>query len=51
MPLEERQRIEELSYLTPEQVPDTPAKKNSIVDVRCTDSFGRQLIVDMKYEV
>jgi predicted transposase/invertase (TIGR01784 family) len=48
MPLEERQRIEDLKYLTPEQVPDTPAKKNSIVDVRCTDSFGRQFIVEMQ---
>jgi predicted transposase/invertase (TIGR01784 family) len=48
MPLEERQRIEELEYLTPEQAPDTPAKKNSIVDVRCKDSFGRQFIVEVQ---
>jgi predicted transposase/invertase (TIGR01784 family) len=29
-------------------VPDSPAKKNSIVDVRCKDNRGRQFIVEMQ---
>ena len=40
--------IEEIEYLTPELVPDTPLKKNSIVDVRCRDRCGRQFIVEMQ---
>ena len=31
-----------------ELVPDTPLKKNSIVDVRCRDRKGRQFIVEMQ---
>jgi predicted transposase/invertase (TIGR01784 family) len=48
MPLEEGQQIESLEYLPVEQVPDNPAKKNSIVDVRCKDNRGRQFIVEMQ---
>lgn len=48
MPLAPGQLIESVEYLSPEQVPDNPAKKNSIVDVRCKDSFGRQFIVEMQ---
>jgi predicted transposase/invertase (TIGR01784 family) len=48
MPLEPGQQIERLEYLSPEQVPDNPAKKNSIVDVRCVDNRGRQFIVEMQ---
>ncbi|MDR0700714.1 MAG: Rpn family recombination-promoting nuclease/putative transposase, partial [Tannerella sp.] len=48
MPLKENQRIESLEYLPAEQVPDNPAKKNSIVDVRCKDNYGRQFIVEMQ---
>ncbi|MDR1407193.1 MAG: Rpn family recombination-promoting nuclease/putative transposase [Tannerella sp.] len=48
MPLEENQQIESLEYLPAEQVPENPAKKNSIVDVRCRDNFGRQFIVEMQ---
>jgi hypothetical protein len=29
-------------------VPENPGKKNSIVDVRCTDGRGRQFIVEMQ---
>ena len=29
-------------YLPAEIVPDNPLRKNSIVDVRCKDKFGRQ---------
>jgi predicted transposase/invertase (TIGR01784 family) len=48
MPLEENQHIESLKYLAAEQVPNNPAKKNSIVDVRCKDNHGRQFIVEMQ---
>ncbi|MDR0700617.1 MAG: Rpn family recombination-promoting nuclease/putative transposase, partial [Tannerella sp.] len=48
MPLKADQRIESLEYLPSEQVPDNPAKKNSIVDVRCMDNYGRQFIVEMQ---
>jgi predicted transposase/invertase (TIGR01784 family) len=48
MPLEATQQIVSLEYLPAEQVPDNPAKKNSIVDVRCKDNFGRQFIVEMQ---
>ena len=48
LPLEEGQQIEGVDYLTPEMVPDNPIKKNSIVDVRCRDTQGRQFIVEMQ---
>jgi predicted transposase/invertase (TIGR01784 family) len=48
MPLRPAQLIKTVKYLSPEQVPENPAKKNSIVDVRCTDNFGRQFIVEMQ---
>ena len=40
--------IAEIEYLTPELVPETPLKKNSIVDVRCKDKMGRQFLVEMQ---
>jgi predicted transposase/invertase (TIGR01784 family) len=48
LPLDEGQQIEGVDYLTPEMVPDNPIKKNSIVDVRCRDTQGRQFIVEMQ---
>jgi predicted transposase/invertase (TIGR01784 family) len=48
MPLEKNQRIESLEYLSAEQAPDTPTRKDSIVDVRCKDNRGRQFIVEMQ---
>jgi predicted transposase/invertase (TIGR01784 family) len=50
LPLEPGQEIESIEYLTPEIVPKTPLKKNSIVDVRCHDNRGRQFIVEMQME-
>ena len=41
-------QIESLEYLTPQMVPENPAKKNSIVDVRCKDQQGRIFIVEMQ---
>ena len=49
MPLEEDQRIVQLEYLPAELVPELPdVLKNSLVDVRCIDNFGRQFIVEMQ---
>jgi predicted transposase/invertase (TIGR01784 family) len=48
MPLSPGQLIKSVTYLSSEQVPDNPAKKNSIVDVRCKDNYGRQFIVEMQ---
>lgn len=48
LPLEDDEQIESIEYLTPELVPDNPLRKNSIVDVRCKDTNGRQFIVEMQ---
>ncbi len=49
LPLEtEDEKIESVEYLPIELVPDTPLKKNSIVDVRCKDRKGRIFIVEMQ---
>jgi predicted transposase/invertase (TIGR01784 family) len=48
MPFKKGQYIKSLEYLTPELVPDNPLKKDSIVDVRCKDNYGRQFIVEMQ---
>ncbi len=49
LPLETGQEILEIEYMQTELVPESPAiLKNSIVDVRCRDSFGRQFIVEMQ---
>lgn len=48
LPIGEDEQIEHINYLSPEMVPDNPAKKNSIVDVRCTDQKGRHYIVEMQ---
>ena len=50
LPLEDGQQIEELTYLTPESVPDNPLRKFSIVDVRCRDNHGRYFIVEMQMQ-
>ena len=50
MPLEEGQNIEDLEYLSPENVPENPLKKFSIVDVRCRDNYGLMFIVEMQME-
>ena len=48
LPLDADGQIEHVEYLTPEMVPDNPAKKYSIVDVRCKDQQGRQFVVEMQ---
>ena len=48
MPLSPDRLIEEIEYISPEQVPVNPLKKNSIVDVKCRDKSGRIFIVEMQ---
>ena len=48
LPLSADQEIRDIEYLPSELVPDTPLRKDSIVDVRCKDSLGRQFIVEMQ---
>lgn len=49
LPLPDDALIESLVYLTPEQVPEIPGLyRNSIVDVKCTDTQGRIFIVEMQ---
>ena len=50
LPLEDGREVMEIEYLSPELVPATPLGKNSIVDVRCTDNYGRAFIVEMQSE-
>ena len=48
LPLERGEEIQSIEYLSPEMVPDNPARKYSIVDVRCKDVQGRQFLVEMQ---
>ena len=48
LPLKNDNEIKSLEYITPEMVPENPAKKYSMVDVRCTDNNNRQFIVEMQ---
>jgi predicted transposase/invertase (TIGR01784 family) len=41
-------KVVSIEYQTGELIPEIPALKDSIVDVRCTDSLGRQFIVEMQ---
>lgn len=48
LPLEEGRTITDLRYLPPELMPETSARKHSIVDVHCTDSAGASFLVEMQ---
>ena len=48
LPLDEDGQIISVEYWPSELVPDNPGKKDSVVDVRCTDQQGRQFIVEMQ---
>ncbi len=50
LPLADNEQITHVEYINPELVPENPAKKNSVVDVRCYDQQGRQFIVEMQME-
>ena len=42
------EEVVSVEYLPSEMVPESPLRKNSIVDVRCKDGRGRQFIVEMQ---
>ena len=48
LPIAENAPITHVEYLSPEMLPDRKGRKDSIVDVRCKDSAGRQFIVEMQ---
>lgn len=48
LPLDDDQQIEDVEYLSPEMMPQTPLRKYSIVDVRCRDVKGRTFLVEMQ---
>ena len=48
LPMPDGMEIKSVEYMPTENVPDNPAKKYSIVDVFCTDNFGRNFIVEMQ---
>lgn len=48
LPLQHGREIVAIEYLPPELVPINPDKKDTIVDVRCTEKDGRQFIVEMQ---
>lgn len=50
LPLPQDCVIEQITYLTPESVPELEAFKNSIVDVRCLDNHRRHFIVEMQLQ-
>ena len=48
LPLEDGRLITNIQYVSPEMMPETPTRKNSIVDVRCEDSAGTIFLVEMQ---
>ena len=48
LPLPEGAEIVDVEYVSPEMVPETPMKKDTIVDVRCKDDRGRYFLVEMQ---
>lgn len=48
LPLPDGMEIRSVEYLSNENIPDNPGKKYSIVDVFCTDNYGRRFIVEMQ---
>jgi predicted transposase/invertase (TIGR01784 family) len=50
LPLPEDGLIEQVEYLSNEQVPRIPAFKYTVVDVRCTDHQGRVFVVEMQIQ-
>jgi predicted transposase/invertase (TIGR01784 family) len=48
LPLADDALIESLEYLAPEQLPEIPSFKKTIVDVKCKDEKGQIFIVEMQ---
>ena len=43
LPISVGQEITDIEYLPAEIVPDNPLRKNSIVDVRCKDTYAKSI--------
>jgi predicted transposase/invertase (TIGR01784 family) len=50
IPFEEGCEVVSIEYETGELIPERRSARNSIVDVRCTDSFDRKFIVEMQIQ-
>jgi len=48
LPLPPGQPVVGIEYINNELLPDIPPLKNTIVDIRCMDSLGRQFLVEMQ---
>lgn len=48
LPLEAGRKIASIRYVPPELMPETPSRKNSIVDVCCKDTSGATFLVEMQ---
>ena len=48
LPLQQGKEIVSIEYMPAELVPVNPDKKDTIVDVRCTEKDGRQFVVEMQ---
>lgn len=48
LPLQPEETITEIEYLPLGMAPDTPLRKNGILDVRCKDNKGRHFIVEIE---
>ena len=48
LPFDPGQEVQAVEYLPPELVPETPLRKDTVVDVRCRDNRGRQFLVEMQ---
>ncbi|MDR2040892.1 MAG: Rpn family recombination-promoting nuclease/putative transposase [Tannerella sp.] len=48
LPLDESQRVVSIEYQSGELTPEIEILRHSIVNVRCTDSTGRQFLVEMQ---
>ncbi|MDR2809445.1 MAG: Rpn family recombination-promoting nuclease/putative transposase, partial [Tannerellaceae bacterium] len=48
LPLDESELVISIEYQSNELIPELDVLRNSIVDVRCTDTLGRQFLVEMQ---
>lgn len=48
LPLPPEEEITDMEYLPSERIPETPWRRYSIMDVRCTDKSGRQFRVEIQ---
>lgn len=50
LPLADDALIDEIIYMSPEQVPTIPVMRRTVVDVKCRDQKGRIFIVEMQLD-